>query len=586
MTHSGLSSFVLAHVWQSTLFALAAWLMVSLTLRGNRAHVRYMVWLAASIKFLIPFAALTALGNRMSWVRPTEAPQVTLSYVVDQVYMRVTTPPLVTGSSASVRGVVSLDYLPYFLLALWGCGFLGVIISWCIRARQIRAAARSARPFRRYRDAEVLSSPAMRERGIEPGVFGFWKPVILVPEGIGESLATEEIESVLAHEYAHFCRRDNLAAVVQMTVEALFWFDPLVWWIGNQLLLERERACDDEVVRSGFDPSVYAQSILNVCKFYVACPVPCVSGVSGSDLRRRIEDIMAERVCQNLNFLKRVLLATAAVCVIAGPTLFGLFHAHAQTPSSFTGLATSAKKTFDVAVIKENVSVSDNWMLGKPNRGTETIMNLELRKIVASSFRIQDKMVFGPDWMDKVRYDITAKGPDPEASNPEVWEMMRSLLTERFHLKYHIETRELPAYVLSIAKSGAKYVKGDEGRCKEKIQAGDTNCGTIDFLPFGVGIVNTPIGGLTGVLARTLQDRPIVDRTGLPDRYDIRILWRPDNIDQAAFEDILTKVPPELRPPDMNMFEAFERQAGLKLEATKTGVEVLVVDHIERPTEN
>jgi uncharacterized protein (TIGR03435 family) len=237
-------------------------------------------------------------------------------------------------------------------------------------------------------------------------------------------------------------------------------------------------------------------------------------------------------------------------------------------------------------VIKENVSVSDGWLLGKPNRGTENIRNLELHKIVASSFRIQDKMVFGPDWMDKVRYDITAKGPDPEASNPEVWEMMRSLLAERFHLQYHIETREMSAYVLSIARGGAKYVKGEEGRCKEKIQAGDTNCGSIDFLPFGVGIVNTPIGGLTGALARTLQDRAIVDKTGLPDRYDIRVLWRPDNVDPAQLDEIMTKLPPELRPPDMNIFEAFEKQAGLKLEAAKTGVQVLVVDRIERPTEN
>jgi uncharacterized protein (TIGR03435 family) len=98
--------------------------------------------------------------------------------------------------------------------------------------------------------------------------------------------------------------------------------------------------------------------------------------------------------------------------------------------------------------------------------------------------------------------------------------------------------------------------------------------------------VNTPVGGLTGALARTLQDRPIVDKTGLPDRYDIRVLWRPDNMDQAALDEVLAKLPPEFRPPDMNMFEAFEKQAGLKLEAIKTGVQIVVVDHIDKPTEN
>jgi uncharacterized protein (TIGR03435 family) len=295
---------------------------------------------------------------------------------------------------------------------------------------------------------------------------------------------------------------------------------------------------------------------------------------------------MSLRVIQNVNLRKRALLAAVAAAAIAGPILFGLIHAQAQVPSSFTGLATSAKKKFDVAVIKENISVGNNWLLGKPDRGNEVIRNLELHKIVASSFRIQDKMVFGPDWMDKVRYYITAKGPDPGASNPEVWEMMRSLLAERFHLQYHLETREMSAYVLSIPKDGAKYVRGEEGQCKEKIDAGDNNCGSINFFPLGVGIVNTPIGGLTGALARTLQDRPIVDKTGLPDRYDIRVLWIPDDMDPAAIADMMAKLPPELRPPDMNMFEAFEKQAGLKLEATKTGVQVLVVDHIEMPTEN
>jgi uncharacterized protein (TIGR03435 family) len=585
MTISVVAGFMLAHLWQSTLFAAGAWLLVSSLLRKNRPQVRYAVWLAASVKFLVPFAALNAIGKRMAWLRPRGAPQTNLPNVLDQVSQRLSIPPLVTKSVAAVRAP-SVDYVPYVFVAVWVCGFLAVAAVCWVRARQVRGAALHAKPLRRYRDAEVFSSTAMQERALEPGVFGLWKRVVLVPEGISERLLPEEFESVLAHEYAHFRRRDNIAAVLQMTVEALFWFHPLVWWIGKQLLLERERACDDEVIRSGSDPAVYAQGILNVCKFYVESPMSCVPGVTGSDLKKRIEEIMQQRVAHDLTFLKRILLATAAVAAIAGPILFGLVHAHAQAPSSFTGLSTTAKKTFDVALIKENVSVSDGWSLGKPNRGSETIRNLDLHKIVASSFRVQDKMVFGPDWMDKVRYDITAKGPDPEASNPEVWEMMRSLLAERFHLQYHIETREMSAYVLSIAKGGAKYLKGDDGRCKEKIQAGDTNCGSIDFLPFGVGIVNTPIGGLTGALARTLQDRPIVDKTGLPDRYDMRVLWRPDNVDAAQLDEIMAKLPPELRPPDMNIFEAFEKQAGLKLEASKTGVQVVVVDRIERPTEN
>ena len=74
-------------------------------------------------------------------------------------------------------------------------------------------------------------------------------------------------------------RRNDIPAI-HMVVEAVFWFHPLVWWIGARLVEERERACDEEVLRLGSEPEVYAAGILNVCKFYLRSPLPCVSGVS------------------------------------------------------------------------------------------------------------------------------------------------------------------------------------------------------------------------------------------------------------------------------------------------------------------
>ncbi len=100
-----------------------------------------------------------------------------------------------------------------------------------------------------------------------------------------------------------------------MIVETLFWFHPLVWWIGARLVEERERACDEEVLRLGNQPDVYADAILNVCKLYVEAPLACVSGVSGASIRRRIEAIMANRRLQRLNRAKKFLLAAAVSCV-------------------------------------------------------------------------------------------------------------------------------------------------------------------------------------------------------------------------------------------------------------------------------
>ena len=107
-----------------------------------------------------------------------------------------------------------------------------------------------------------MSAPGL----VEPGVFGIFRPVLLLPEGIAERLDQAQLEAILAHELCHIRRRDNLTAAIHMAVQATFWFHPLVWWLGARLVDERERACDEEVLRLGNKPQVYAEGILNVCK--------------------------------------------------------------------------------------------------------------------------------------------------------------------------------------------------------------------------------------------------------------------------------------------------------------------------------
>jgi len=251
--------------------------------------------------------------------------------------------------------------------------------------------------------------------------------------------------------------------------------------------------------------------------------------------------------------------------------------------SNFDGhIATSSSKKFEVATVRENRSGGGGWRLGPPMHGSVSIENLQLKRIIASSFRIQDSMVFGPPWIANTRFDIVGKGPDPKASNPEVWEMMRSLLAERFQMEYHIESREMPVYALVVAKGGPKLKDPEKGPCAEKIKAGE-NCGDIGpIAPFAVGIVNMPVGALIGGLARAVQDRPIVDKTGLTGKYDGRVLWMPDNIKP---ED-LANIPKDIRPEeDVSLYTALEQQLGLKLEAQKAPVEVVVVDSIAQPHE-
>ena len=172
-------------------------------------------------------------------------------------------------------------WLPMALLAVWICGALVVAIRFGRGLHRVWSAKRVARPLELAAGVPVLCSPAL----IEPGIFGISRPVLLLPEGILESLSREQLKAIIAHEMCHVRRRDNLTFSVHMVVETLFWFYPPVWWIGARLIVEREIACDEAVLLAGEGAQDFAEGILNVCKFYVESPLKCVSGVTGADRR-------------------------------------------------------------------------------------------------------------------------------------------------------------------------------------------------------------------------------------------------------------------------------------------------------------
>src|SRR6185436_12798844 len=120
---------------------------------------------------------------------------------------------------------------------------------------------------------------------MEPGVFGLRRPALVWPRGIDDRRTNAQIDAILLHEIAHVRRRDNLTSALHMAVQTIFWFHPLTWWIGSRLVDERERACDEDVVRGGSEPHVYAEGILKTCQYFVESPLACVAGVTGSDLK-------------------------------------------------------------------------------------------------------------------------------------------------------------------------------------------------------------------------------------------------------------------------------------------------------------
>jgi TonB family protein len=318
--------FLLDHLWQSTAVLIVIGLMTML-FRNNGAHVRHALWLAASLKFLLPFAALAALGEYVSgfaaWVQQPAA--IATLEVMAQPFSGY---EVLAAAGGETRWLAPLT-------AAWGLGFLALGAVWLQRWLKLRVALRVARDVAITAAMPVKLSPHL----MEPGLVGIIRPTLLMPAGIAEKLSPAELQAIVTHEACHLRRRDNLTAMLHMLVQAIFWFWPPVWWLGTRLLLERERACDEAVVATGNDPEVYAESILKVCKFYVSSPLACASGVSGADLKKRIEEIMGTMAIARLSLPKKALLLASGAAILALPLSLGLPNVPAALAQSDPGLA-------------------------------------------------------------------------------------------------------------------------------------------------------------------------------------------------------------------------------------------------------
>ncbi|HEV1287836.1 MAG TPA: TIGR03435 family protein [Bryobacteraceae bacterium] len=544
---------ILNHLWQSTLCVAVAWLL-TLALTKNRAAVRYWIWLAASAKFLIPFSLLVSAGNMFPWrAAPSIAPSQ-FSFVVDQV-----TQPFAAPASSSPLPIPATapNFLP-ILLAIWLFGIAIGVFVWMRSWLRVRAALRTASPLHLRLPIPVMSSATR----LEPGVFGIFKPVLLLPDGIAEHMSPAQLEAILAHELCHVRRLDNLTAAVHMAVETVFWFHPLVWWIGKRLADERERACDEEVLQLGSEPQVYAESILKVCKFYLQSPLDCVSGITGSDLRKRIRGIMTNRVSRELGAGRKLLLAAAGLAAVVAPVVVGLLNA----PASRAQSQPATGPEFEVASVKPHkpqpgpLRVSTSVENGRLN-----FTNVTLKNCIQRAFSLRPYQISGgPGWLADDRFDVIAKAAGP-ADKAQVMRMLQTLLADRFKLKFHIETKEMPVYSLVVAKNGLK-IK----------EANDDGKGTqIDGDPqHPLSARNISMAGFAGTLSRLQElDRPVIDATGL----------------KGVFNFTLDYSPGDAAPSDNagpSIFTALTEQLGLKLEAGKGPVDILVIDHVERPSDN
>jgi bla regulator protein blaR1 len=303
---------IVNHLWQSTLVVAAIGALAAM-LRQHGAHTRYWLWWAASMKFLVPFSLLTMLGESLT---SPDAPLFVLPewpQALDAI-----AEPMPEGLASSATP------LALALLGIWALGSAAVAGAWVARAVDVRALLRVSKPYSAPL-ALVGDRPEVRTSRalVEPALVGILRPVLLLPQDLAEHLTPAQLSAVVEHELAHWRRRDNLTAAVHMVVETVFWFHPLVWWIGARLVDERERACDEAGVRAGHDGRTYAEGILNVCERYVASTLKCAAGISGADLKRRVVEIARSKVMSDLSIHKKILLGTFALCAFVVPVIFG-----------------------------------------------------------------------------------------------------------------------------------------------------------------------------------------------------------------------------------------------------------------------
>ena len=239
-------------------------------------------------------------------------------------------------------------------------------------------------------------------------------------------------------------------------------------------------------------------------------------------------------------------------------------------------MAADAPAVFEVATIRP--SNPDAQGRGITMRGPREVLtiNTPLGYLIEFAYNVNTRQVIGgPSWMASDRYDVVGR-PQAEGlpSERQLRALIRSLLEDRFKLVVHREKRELPAYAL-VAGS-------------PKLTKNDSNPNGLPGLGFRapgmLGVVNATMGDFVSVMQSNVLDRPVVDRTNLQGRFDFTLNWTPD---ESQFRGMGLQIPPP--SPDAKfpgLFTAIQEQLGLKLESVNAPVEVIVIDRVEKPSEN
>jgi bla regulator protein BlaR1 len=485
------------------------------------------------------------------------------------------------------------------LAVCWMAGTALFFIPFLIGLCQVRSLRKSGKS---WAAGQSLVETLERESGIRrrvgvllhdsvagPMTCGVAKPVVMLPVG-AQTWSEGDLRRAVIHELEHVRRCDWLLRCIARAVCAFYWFHPLVWLAWRRFVLEGERACDDAVLQHT-EATTYADQLVVLAQDLSTRRFSTMTAMAGGgDLTKRVRSLLDIRQKRG-----RAGAWSVAIAVVAALLFVGLI---SPVQVAFGAQTNNNRLEFEVASIRRNESGTPGSTL-EISHGNFTAKNLTAFQLIQMAFRTQRyRILNGAAWMSTSRFDIVAKGKTA-ATRQEMMEMLQSLLTDRFELKFHNDTRELPIYALEVTKGGSKLIAEDLAGCKnpelppgvfstkcgEITQTGNAQRGAISGRAIRIGPLVLSLGG--GVYL----DRPVIDQTRLTGTYSFGLAWNEPGSSQPAPNPEEERHGADDRPggdgfAPTSLFTAIQEQLGLRLNATKGPVEVFVIDRVERPTSN
>jgi len=445
-----------------------------------------------------------------------------------------------------------------------------------------------------------------------PVTVGPLRPRIILPDA-ARDWPQDRLDAVMAHEGEHVRRRDPLFQWLALLNRALFWFNPLAWWVERKVSGLAEEACDDAVIERGHDPRQYSLFLLEMARAVerAGARVNVVAmAMPGSHLAPRIKTIVSGTRPPRIS-RKRSVCAALAVAIpsalLASGTLDRARHPLPPLPVRAQGIPvppvllaqaqtgtqpeTAAPQPaplpeFEVASVRpsnpdQNYIDSATPSLRVGGDQYLRFVQITLRDLIMLAYGVGSGQVQGPGFLrgnpqnPADRFDIAAKVP-AGATPEQVPLMLRALLADRFHLSFHRENKTMDIYALEVAKGGPKMKESPEGatgaaRCERSIANREELTLTATCSRMTAADIAQQVQALAPGYFRA---GPVVDLTGLTGTYDFTLEW-------------ITAVQANQGASGLSMFDAVQKQLGLKLERRKQPVDIMVIDKLDRtPTEN